>query len=83
MIIETSTPNPMKNSSDIIYVIGKRNRKKGFDDMQTEGIGKLMIDKPLDENDLIDLITKDHNTYDYNCNHADEDEIRQLTASLS
>lgn len=51
---------------------------EGFDNMATADIEELMIEKPLDEEDLLEVVPVD----DSNENDDDEGEIHQLTSSL-
>ena len=52
---------------------------EGFDNMATADIEELMIEKSLDEEDLLEVVPVD----DSNENDDDEGEIHQLTSSLN
>ena len=78
---ETSIPQTTVLSSEIVYLAHKIGGE-GFEDIQTEDIDELLIDKLLGEDEIIEQITGEINTPNAIRDEEEEVETRQLTASL-
>lgn len=77
----TSVPQASMETSEII-ALAHEIGGEGFEDLQIEDVDELMIDKPLDDDCLIQLITDDGKTENHVSDNDEETEICQLTASL-
>ena len=75
-----SMPQTTTLSSEIIALAHEIGGEV-FEDMQTEDIDELLIDKPMDEDNIIVSIT-DHNTQNNSSDEEKDVENRQLTASI-
>ncbi|XP_039961467.1 uncharacterized protein LOC120775371 [Bactrocera tryoni] len=77
----TSVPQPPMETSEII-ALAHEIEGEGFEDLQMEDVDELMIDKPLEDDYLIELKTDDGKTENHNSDISAVTEICQLTASL-